>query len=202
LAFSRRLVNTSYDTGAARWSPDGSRFAFVDNGMTNRLLMAAAAGGHTTLLDEADDIRGIAWSPDGQWISYCRLRDGQSKLAKIPAQPGARPVILADRQGVRATQWSPAGDWILFSAGKSLDLISPDAKSRRKLSSRTFVAYAFTKSGGQVYGTVRSAGLVEHCLRCGPENTIHFKTPSSSPARMAAQLHSRIHPRMGCGGHR
>ena len=95
---------------------------------------------------------GLAWSPDGQWISYCRLKDGQSKLAKIPAQPGARPVMLADCEGVRATQWSPTGDWILYSAGNSLDLISRDSKSKRRLSSRRFMAYNFSKDGGRVYG--------------------------------------------------
>ena len=58
LAFSRRLVDTSYDPGAARWSPDGTRIAFVDNGATNKLMLANASGGHATLLDQADDIRG------------------------------------------------------------------------------------------------------------------------------------------------
>jgi Tol biopolymer transport system component len=87
--FSRRLVDTSYDPGTARWSPDGARFAFVDNGATNKLMLANAAGGHATLLDEADDIHGVAWSPDGQWISYDRQNEGQLKLAKIRSLPGA-----------------------------------------------------------------------------------------------------------------
>jgi dipeptidyl aminopeptidase/acylaminoacyl peptidase len=150
--FSRRLIDTSYDSGSARWSPDGARFVFVDNGITNRLLLAAASGGHATLLDQADNIRGVAWSPDAQWISYCRHSQGEWKLAKIRPLSGAGPVILADCAGVRATQWSPAANWILYSTGNSLKLISPDGKSTRTLSSRPFMAYNFSNDGGTVYG--------------------------------------------------
>lgn len=150
--FSRRLIDTSYDTGSARWSPDGARFVYVDNGITNRLLLAAASGGHATLLDEADRILGVAWSPDAQWISYCRHSQGQWKVAKIRPLPGAGPVILVDSEGVRATQWSPAANWILYGAGDGLDLISPDGKSTRTLSARRFMAYSFSNDGGRVYG--------------------------------------------------
>jgi len=148
--FSRRLVDTAYDLIEARWSPDGARFAFVDSGYTDRLMLANAAGGRATLLDQAHNIQGAAWSPDGQWLSYVRRNEGQSKLAKIRALPGAVPVILADAGG--PTQWSPAGDWILYRAGNSLRLISPDGKSGRTLSSRRFMVYGFSKDGRRVYG--------------------------------------------------
>jgi serine/threonine protein kinase len=196
--FSRRLIDTSYDTGVARWSPDGARFLFVDNGFTNKLMLVNAAGGHATLLDEADDIRGAAWSPDGQWISYCRQNEGQSKLAKIRSQPGASPVILADAAGVKATQWSPAADWILFSGGNSLDLISPDGKSRRKLSSRRFLAYNFTKDGGRVYGILHNTTgtgtewqLYEVTVATGAEKLLSALDLSPSTGTLAG---FSIHP--------
>ena len=146
--YSRRLANTSYDPGAARWSPDGTRFAFVDNRETNKLLLSNAAGGHATLLDESERISGVAWSPDGQWISYWRNNEGQSKLAKIRSLPGAGPVILADFSGIKATQWSPAGDWILFSAGNGLDLISPDG-NRAGSCRPAGPAYDFSRSAAR-----------------------------------------------------
>lgn len=150
--FSRRLIDTSYDTGAARWSPDGVRFAFVDNGVTNKLMLTNASGGHATVLDQADRMRALAWSPDGQWISYGRMNQGEWKLVKIRAHPGANPVILSDAPGVTGTAWSPTADWILYRAGNSLDLISADGKSVRQLSSRPFVAYGLSKDGSRVYG--------------------------------------------------
>jgi Tol biopolymer transport system component/predicted Ser/Thr protein kinase len=196
--FSRRLIETSYDPRAARWSPDGARFVFVDNGATNKLMMATAAGGHATLLDQADDIRGLAWSPDGQWISYCRLNEGQPKLAKIRSVPGTAPIMLADAPGVRVTQWSAAGDWILFSAGNSLDLISPDGKSTRKLSSRRFSAYNFRKDGRAVYAifhnTVdrrREWQLYEVNVATGAETLVTTVDLSPSVAALSALS---IHP--------
>ncbi|HEY9142135.1 MAG TPA: protein kinase [Bryobacteraceae bacterium] len=196
--FSRRLAETSYDPGAARWSPDGTRFVFVDNGLTNRLMLANASGGHATLLDQADGIRGLAWSPDGQWISYHRQNEGQSKLAKIQALPGAGPVILADAEGVRATQWSPTADWILYSRGNSLDLISPDGKSRRKLSSRRFLAYSFSKDGSEAYGIFHdTAGtgpewqLYEVNVTTGAEKLLSAVDLSPSTATLAG---FSIHP--------
>lgn len=196
--FSRRLVNTSYDPAAARWSPDGARFVFVDNGLTHKLMLANAAGGHATLLDQADIIAGVAWSPDGQWISYCRQNEGQSKLAKIRSVPGTGPVILADASGVRTTQWSPAGDWILFSAGNSLGLISPDGKSRRRLSFRRFMAYNFSRSGGTVYGIFHNTTdpkhewqLYEVNVTSGAEKLVTTVDLSPSTARLSALS---IHP--------
>jgi Tol biopolymer transport system component len=106
--FSRRLIDTG-DAMEPRWSPDGARFVFVDKAPTDRLMLANASGGHAIALEQADDMRGVAWSPDGQWISYRRQNQGQSKLAKIRALPGASPVILADAEGVSVTQWSPRG---------------------------------------------------------------------------------------------
>ena len=156
--YSRRLVDAGGDElRGSRWSPDGAQFAFVHNGPTNKLMLANASGGHAILLDQADDMRGAAWSPDGQWISYRRQNKDQSKLAKIRALPGAGPVILADAERAGGTQWSPRGDWILYTAD-GLDLISPDGKARRKLSSRNFLAYGFSKNGSQVYGIVRTSG--------------------------------------------
>jgi serine/threonine protein kinase/Tol biopolymer transport system component len=154
--FSRRLIDASYDTGSARWSPDGARFVFVDNGVTNKLMLANASGGHATVLDQADRMSGLAWSPDGRWISYGRMNAGQWKLAKIRALPGAAPVTMADAEGAE-TAWSPTADWILFRAGNGLELISPDGNSRRKLSSRPFMSFGFSKEGGQVYGIFHNA---------------------------------------------
>jgi Tol biopolymer transport system component len=194
--FSRRLVETSYDLKAARWSPDGARFVFVDSGYTDRLKLANAAGGHAILLDQAHNIQGEAWSPDGQWLSYDRQIEGQSQLVKIRALPGAGPVILADAEGL--TQWSPAGDWILYSAGNSLCLISPDGKSRRALSSRRFMVYDFSKDGRRVYGIFhnttdpnREWQLFEVSVTTGAEKLVSSLDLPPASARLSG---FSIHP--------
>lgn len=73
---------------------------------------------------------------------------------KIRATSGATPVILEDSLpwANSVTQWSPAGDSILYSAADGLYLISPEGKSKRKLTARSFVAFNFSNDGSQVYG--------------------------------------------------
>jgi len=196
--FSRRLIDTSYDPATARWSPDGTRFVFVDNGATNRIMLANAAGGHATVLDHADVIAGASWSPDGQWISYYRRNGGPSRLAKIRSLPGADPVILADASGIANTQWSPVGDWILYSAGKTQDLISPDGKSRRKLCSRGFEAYNFSRNGSTACGIFHNTTdpkhewqLYEVNVTTGAEKLVATVDLSPSTARVRT---CSIHP--------
>ncbi len=45
------------------------------------------------------------------------------------------------------TQWSSVGNWIAYPAADGIDLISPDGKSTRQLTSRKFQAYSFSKDG-------------------------------------------------------
>jgi eukaryotic-like serine/threonine-protein kinase len=148
-AFSRSLIEHS---DYARWSPDGSRLAFIE-GPTDRLAIANASGSNTVVLDPSGRSFGVAWSPDGQWISYLHVDKGGWKLEKIRATPSASPMILADADVEDAqVGWSAEANSILFVARDGLDLISPDGTSRRKLTSRRFEAWDLSRDGSQVYG--------------------------------------------------
>jgi len=197
--FSRRLIETAQPT-RPRWSPDGTRFVFVEKGAPYKLMLANASGGHAIVLDQAADIAGVSWSPDGQWISYVRGNEVQSKLAKIRPTPGASPVILGEIRPrfYNATQWSPTGDWILYSTSDGLDLISPDGKLNRKLTSRQFSTYNFSKDGSQVYGILHNTTaavpewqLYEVNVQTGAEKLISAVDFPPSTARLAA---FSIHP--------
>jgi dipeptidyl aminopeptidase/acylaminoacyl peptidase len=145
--FSRSLIEGS---DYARWSPDGSRLAFEKGG--RQLTIANASGGNSVVLDPSGRSFGVAWSPDGQWISYVHSEKGGVKLEKIRATPGASPMTLADARGVEEIGWSAAANSILFLAEDGLDLISPDGTSRRKLTSRRFEAWDLSRDGSHVYG--------------------------------------------------
>ncbi len=158
--FSRRLVEGL--VYQPRWSPDGTRFVFAEvsiSTLTVKVMVASASAGHPVALDEfPNEMPGMSWSPDGQWISYLRRRESEQDLAKVRAAPGATPIVLAKSDAVNyrgnfgGTQWSPAGDWILYPAARGLKLISPDGKTTRELTARKFQAYNFSSDGGQVYG--------------------------------------------------
>ena len=159
--FSRRLGDVKGRD--PQWSPDGGRFVFyreVDR--TGKLMLANAAGGGAVLLDSIQfgTLHGMAWSPDGQWISYLREISGNQDLVKVRATPGSAPEIVANAKPQTwvdsMPRWSPSGEWIAYPAAGGIDLISPDGKSTRKLTSRKFLAYGFSKDGSQLYGVFQN----------------------------------------------
>lgn len=102
-----------------------------------------------------------AWPPDGQWIAYSRQKGTRSEVAKTQPGSAAGVQVLSaaqpsfDRQ-YATIQWSPAGDWILYPAADGLALVSQDNQANRKLTSRKFAAYGFSKNGRAVLGILRS----------------------------------------------
>jgi Tol biopolymer transport system component len=194
--FSQRLIETG-DPALPRWSPDGTRFVF---GAHSGLMLANASGSNAVLLDKDATGGTPAWSPDGQWIAYLRAEERQTKLAKIRATPGAMPVILADVEPwiYSGAQWSPAGDWILYPAAGGLDLISPDGKSKKMLTSRKFSAYDFSRDGSQAYGIFQNTTgkgaewqLYAVNVKTGAEK---FVTPVAFPDSTGLPAGFSIHP--------
>jgi len=149
---------------APRWSPDGTRFLFVQ-GLVGRLQLtvANASGGHWTPI--ADNVlqTAHAWSPDGQWVAFLRTEEGTQRLFKVRPVAGATPVALVNAAPVakphpnyRMVQWSPAGDGILYQSAEGMSMISPDGHVVRKVTGRNLLAFAFSKDGARVYGMVRN----------------------------------------------
>lgn len=75
-------ANSQRDMGSIAWSPDGAKFAWIENGA----IMAAAPGGRATQLyptesgDPAVWGSGLAWGPDG-------CGDGDSVIAFLADSP-------------------------------------------------------------------------------------------------------------------
>jgi dipeptidyl aminopeptidase/acylaminoacyl peptidase len=94
--------------GSARWSPDGTRIAYVAaEGGTPQLFVRWLASGATAKITGLPDSPGsIAWSPDGRWIAYTMTvpGDGQ-RLGSAPPKPEganwAPPLEVIDRVNYR-----------------------------------------------------------------------------------------------------
>jgi dipeptidyl aminopeptidase/acylaminoacyl peptidase len=77
---SRRLTAGDKRDISPRWSPDGSRLAFLSargDKSPSQLYVLPLDGGEAARLTELDeDVSGIAWSPDGTRIAFAsRVRD-------------------------------------------------------------------------------------------------------------------------------
>ena len=208
--FSRRLVVAEANQlgfGRARWAPDRSRFVFMDllRQGGSRLMVSNSAGGRPTVLDA--DVGPVAlsasWSPDGQWVVYARRQAGKAQLVKLRPGAGTAPVALTDLAildwlNYPTPQWSPDGNWIAYPAPDGLELISPNGKTTRKLTTRKLQVFGFSREGGQLFGifhntTVEGAQwqLYSVDLRTGAEKLLG---PVDLPASTESLAGFSLHP--------
>jgi acylaminoacyl-peptidase len=86
----RPLTTGNYNDTSPRWSPDGSQLIFISNrDGSPQLYRHWFSNGQTakiTNLTEAPS--GIAWSPDGKWISFAmHVPEAPASVIKMPAPP-------------------------------------------------------------------------------------------------------------------
>jgi TolB protein len=166
--FSRRLYGGEPNeiVGMGRWSPDGSRFAFLAGGRSSssvQLRIANSSGGRaTTVVDHNVGAGGApSWSPDGQWIAYIQAKP--LAVAKIRADATGGPAILVELSsadvpgwtGDRSVQWSPPGKEIAYPTARGVMVVSPDSKTTRLLTARKFIVFGFSREGARLYGIER-----------------------------------------------
>jgi dipeptidyl aminopeptidase/acylaminoacyl peptidase len=109
-----------------RWSPDGTKIAFVSNrsGWRNIGIIDVASGETRMLTSSTWDEHNPKWSPDGRWIAYVANIEWNYHLMKIPAE-GGEPIQLTDRDGVSGGtgslqtrgnfEWSKDGSAIAYT---------------------------------------------------------------------------------------
>ncbi len=163
--FSRRIANAPPGTNtyaeAPRWSPDGTRFLFVQGPVGRRqLTIANASGANWTPIADGVLAHPHVWSPDGQWVAFISDPGGKQQLEKIKPAAGATPIVLTKAAplavGYSTIAWSPTGEWILYPSAEGVSMISPDGSVVGKLTALNFQTYAFSKDGKQVYGIYRN----------------------------------------------
>ncbi len=133
---ARQLTRSGRDLGA-RWSPDGSRIAFLSSrdGSMQIYLIALAGGEATKLTSISTGADNMDWSPDGKMISFtssvypdCKddacnsKRDGDAEKSKVKAR-------IYDRLLYR--HWS---DWWDYKRSH-LFVVSADGGTPRDLTS-------------------------------------------------------------------
>ena len=134
----RNLTQSSsaHDRGA-RWSPDGTKIAFVsdrDESREERLYWMDASGRDepVALTGPRSGLTAPAWSPDGTELAVC---DKDGKLFVVNLENRAPQEIAEDPRGVIPdASWSPDGNFLAFTKSTETGLRSIYlwSKSRKK----------------------------------------------------------------------
>jgi Tol biopolymer transport system component len=118
----RRLIASTRLDDFARYSPDGSKIAFVSARSGTREIWIAEADGSNPL--PLTSFAGPAfgppgWSPDSQRIVFHTRSEGQGDLFMIPTAGGAPQRLTTDPSDDLTPVLSHDGRWIYFSSMRS-----------------------------------------------------------------------------------
>jgi acylaminoacyl-peptidase len=86
----RPLTTGAHSDTSPRWSPDGTQMAFLSDreGSTQIHRMWVDTGQTAKLTSIENAPGGIAWSPDGKWISFVsHVNDKPRSIISMPAPP-------------------------------------------------------------------------------------------------------------------
>lgn len=113
---ARALTNGAGDVTSPRWSPDGTRLAFVSkrSGKRQVHVLDLAGGEAWQLTDDGDGVQGFAWSADGSRIAFASRAAGPGEeAATAPEAPAglSKPAFVTERLSTRSDGrpgWVPA----------------------------------------------------------------------------------------------
>jgi dipeptidyl aminopeptidase/acylaminoacyl peptidase len=139
---ARKLTDTSADSAFPRWSPDGTKIAFISNRVQDRenIFVMEVAGDEAKQLTYLDDIvNEIAWRPDGRSVAFSAgfgigdwvgIVDLDRNMEKLVAFPNSENYIAGDMG--RPEPWSPDGKELAFASNihDSLDIGILDLDTR------------------------------------------------------------------------
>jgi serine/threonine protein kinase len=121
-------------TGLPRWSPDGTRIAYIDvrPGQPWKIFVIPAEGGTPAeVLSEARDQADPVWSPDGKKIIFGRDPSGGPTVIRSIDLTTHEVSAVPGSEGLFSPRWSPDGRYLAAVNAQSTKLLLYDFKTQK-----------------------------------------------------------------------
>jgi dipeptidyl aminopeptidase/acylaminoacyl peptidase len=146
---NRPLTTGNYNDSSPRWSPDGTQIAYISNrdGSPQIYRRWLDSGQTAKLTSLTTPPAGIAWSPDGKWVSFtAHVPESAKPLIQMPAPPEgakwAEPAKVIDKLVYRFN-----GAGYLKPGYTQLFIVPADGGTARQISQGKF------QHGGGFFGS-------------------------------------------------
>ena len=149
-----RLPNTSGGDTEPKWSPDGTRIAYVSDGgasMGDIFVMDADGHNRVKIANTLYNETGPAWSPDGKRIAFTSRvpmaanRDGEWDIFVMDADGSNQTNITNSPSNEFDPTWSPDGSWIAFTSDQDstldIHMMDTDGSGNTNLTNSPFKEY-------------------------------------------------------------
>ena len=139
----RPLYSGIKSARSPRWSPDGTKLAFISNDTgSQQIHVRWMDNGETAVITQLQKSpSNLTWSPDGKWLAFTmNVKASSQPIAKSRAQPeGAewakKPIT------VTSTQYQYDGRGIVEPAFRHVFIVPADGGSARQLTGGNFNHY-------------------------------------------------------------
>lgn len=142
------------------FSPDGRQMVYLsDRTASNQLFVANADGSNERRLTDLKDnnIFTVAWSPDGAWIAFGALVDGNYDIYLIRPDGGGMRKLTTDGAMDATPAWSPDGETVYFisdrAGAQAIWAIPVDGGDARRIGTDTARSVKVSSDGRTLFYT-------------------------------------------------
>src|SRR5437762_11451598 len=114
------IVTSNEPLLSPKWSPDGSRLAYVsfENKKPVVYVQSLATGQRMAVANFRGSNSSPAWSPDGRRLAVTLTKDGSSQIYIVSADGGTPARIMTSSGIDTEAAFSSDGQWLLFTSDR------------------------------------------------------------------------------------